>query len=169
VRSDQWAESPLKLRPFSRNERPEESGQVTYLLARTDVILVPLSQKVILDWDKSTLHPAQQVLFVGYPNGIRDRMHNLPVARGGLLASLPTVDFDGEPDFLIDAKVWPGSSGSPVFVEGNSAQAPFSLIGILHSSRLVSGQPNTFIGLGYAVKSTELLELLKHAFSLCKV
>jgi hypothetical protein len=134
------------------------------LLARNDAVIVPLSQAMILDWDKSNLYPTQPVMFVGYPDGIIDRAHNLPVARCGAIASMPMLDFDGRPNFLIDAQVWPGSSGSPVFVAGNTPEAPFSLVGVVHSTQPKRGQPDTLIGLGYAVKSSELAILFNNIF-----
>ena len=56
------------------------------------------------------------VIFVGYPAGIYDQANNLPVIRTGTIATLPHVDYNGRPEFLIDASVFPGSSGSPVFI-----------------------------------------------------
>ena len=58
----------------------------------------------------------EDVLFVGYPNGMFDKANNLPVARRGITATPATVDYGGRPVFLIDASVFPGSSGSPVFL-----------------------------------------------------
>ena len=58
----------------------------------------------------------EEVLFVGYPSGISDETHNLPVARRGITATPATVDYEGRPVFLVDASVYPGSSGSPVFI-----------------------------------------------------
>ena len=58
----------------------------------------------------------EEILFVGYPSGISDQFHNLPVARRGITATPASVDYEGRPVFLIDASVYPGSSGSPVFI-----------------------------------------------------
>ena len=58
----------------------------------------------------------EDVLFIGYPNGMFDKANNLPVARRGITATPATVDYEGRPVFLIDASVFPGSSGSPVFL-----------------------------------------------------
>ncbi len=58
----------------------------------------------------------EDVLFIGYPNGMFDRANNLPVARRGLTATPATVDYESRPIFLVDASVFPGSSGSPVFL-----------------------------------------------------
>lgn len=58
----------------------------------------------------------ESVTFIGYPNGIWDRKNLLPVARRGTTATPITVDFEGTPRFVIDASVFGGSSGSPVFL-----------------------------------------------------
>lgn len=55
-------------------------------------------------------------MFVGYPSGIWDHKNVLPVARRGMTATPSYVDFNGTKTFLIDASVFPGSSGSPVFI-----------------------------------------------------
>ena len=56
------------------------------------------------------------ICFIGYPNGIWDQKNLLPIVRRGISATPITVDFQGEKKFLIDASVFPGSSGSPVFI-----------------------------------------------------
>ena len=58
----------------------------------------------------------EDILLVGYPNGIYDRTNNLPITRRGLTATPLYLDYEGKPMFLIDASVFPGSSGSPVFL-----------------------------------------------------
>ena len=62
------------------------------------------------------LNAVEEVLMVGYPNGLWDRNNNLPVARTGITASPPGVDWNGRKEFLIDCAVYPGSSGSPVYL-----------------------------------------------------
>lgn len=64
----------------------------------------------------ANLDALEAVTFVGYPNGIWDRKNLLPVARRGMTASPIAVDFENTPRFLIDASVFGGSSGSPVFL-----------------------------------------------------
>ena len=58
----------------------------------------------------------EELVFIGYPNGIWDRKNFLPVIRRGTTATPLSIDFEGEPKFLMDASVFPGSSGSPVFL-----------------------------------------------------
>lgn len=62
------------------------------------------------------LDALEPVTFVGYPNGVWDSKNLLPVARMGMTASPIAVDFENTPRFLIDASVFGGSSGSPVFL-----------------------------------------------------
>ena len=58
----------------------------------------------------------EEVVMVGYPNGIWDRLNNMPILRRGVTATNPNLDWNGKPEFLIDAACFPGSSGSPVFL-----------------------------------------------------
>ena len=58
----------------------------------------------------------EEVVMVGYPNGIWDEINNFPVFRRGITASHPLHDWNGKPEFLIDAACFPGSSGSPVML-----------------------------------------------------
>lgn len=58
----------------------------------------------------------EEVVFVGYPNGIWDRENLIPIMRKGTTATPYAIDYEGERKFLIDASVFGGSSGSPVFI-----------------------------------------------------
>jgi V8-like Glu-specific endopeptidase len=62
------------------------------------------------------LDAVEDVMFVGYPNGLFDVKNLLPIVRRGITATPFQIDYEGEPKFLIDASVFPGSSGSPVFI-----------------------------------------------------
>lgn len=66
--------------------------------------------------DIQNLDVVEEILFVGYPKGIYDKANNLPIFRKGITATHPRIDFNGKPAFLIDASVFPGSSGSPVLI-----------------------------------------------------
>lgn len=79
-----------------------------------------LSDKLIQnDNDLKKLFSVEDILMVGYPNGIWDEAHNLPIFRRGVTASHPGFDLNGEREFVIDVACFPGSSGSPVFVYNN--------------------------------------------------
>lgn len=92
----------------------------------------------------------QEVKFIGYPIGIWDEKNNLPIVRRGMTASDPAVDYNGRAEFLIDAAVYPGSSGSPVFIaeEGNRIVP----VQQKHGPALgVAGPRIKFLGILYAV------------------
>lgn len=90
------------------------------------------------------LDALESVTFVGYPNGIWDSKNFLPVARRGTTASPLQVDFEGTPRFLIDASVFGGSSGSPVFIADSGS---FST----KNGTLVVGSRFYFLGVVAAV------------------
>lgn len=66
----------------------------------------------------------EDVVFIGYPNNIYDRANLLPIVRKGTTATPISVDFEGKPVFLIDASIFPGSSGSPVFLCNIGSYSP---------------------------------------------
>ena len=57
---------------------------------------------------------SSDVLVVGYPRGFYDDVNLFPIVKSGIVASKWGVGFRGDPYFLIDAKLFPGSSGSVV-------------------------------------------------------
>lgn len=79
--------------------------------------------------DETTLNEIdalEEVIFIGYPWGLWDEKNNLPIFRKGITASPISLDFNGEKKFLIDASVFPGSSGSPVFLFNQGSHNPKS-------------------------------------------
>lgn len=62
------------------------------------------------------LDAIEEVVFVGYPNGIWDSKNFTPIIRKGTTATPIAIDYEGKKKFLIDASVFGGSSGSPVFI-----------------------------------------------------
>ncbi|MGC8210103.1 trypsin-like peptidase domain-containing protein [Ralstonia solanacearum] len=75
-----------------------------------DTSIIPNAQQL------QELDAVEPVTFVGYPNSVWDSKNRLPVVRRGTTATPIEVDFEGTPRFLIDASVFGGSSGSPVFI-----------------------------------------------------
>ena len=62
------------------------------------------------------LSAVEDIVMLGYPTGLWDQVHNLPIIRRGITATAPYVGFNGEPQFMIDCACFPGSSGSPVLL-----------------------------------------------------
>lgn len=94
--------------PLEAHIKQQHNVDLFYRYVSSDTI--PTPQQV------AELDAVELVTFIGYPNGVWDSKNLLPVARRGTTASPIEVDFEGTPRFLIDASVFGGSSGSPVFI-----------------------------------------------------
>ena len=92
---------------------------------------------------KLQIEASSDVLVVGYPKGYYDDVNLFPIVKSGIVASKWGAEFRGDPCFLIDGKLFPGSSGSVViskpvdvvvddgqlFIIGDGKKA-FALLGI---------------------------------------
>ena len=129
-------------------------------------------------------HTLEDVVFVGYPKGLWDPVHALPIARRGMIASFLNLDYNGLPCFLIDASVFEGSSGSPVFLlttefvktnEGFLPHQKCNFIGILSASLSTACQflkintaeekPAEHIDIGIAFKARAIIETIDSWFA----
>lgn len=108
------------------------------------IFIVPLSSALIPSEEKITkLTAIEEIIMIGYPNGIWDSVNNLPIFRKGITATHPSFDYNGKEEFLIDAACFPGSSGSPVLIfntggyqdkKGNIYVGPRTiLLGVLYA------------------------------------
>jgi hypothetical protein len=80
------------------------------------------------------------VRIVGFPLGIHDLVHKLPVARQAVVASAFGVRFQGQGCFLTDARLHRGMSGAPVVARAQARASgrtalPWILLGV-HSTKL---------------------------------
>jgi len=141
-----------------------------------------LDKRVFATFEEPELDVGQRVVFIGYPENRYDQCHNLPVLRSGVTASHPRLNYNGEEQFLIDAQVFPGSSGSPVFFNMKEAQynrgqiilgsgLPYLFVGVVSATmirnNIVSPLPTSLkgisqeiIGLGLVFKATVLNRLV---------
>jgi hypothetical protein len=98
---------------------------------------------------------ADDAVVIGYPRGFYDEHNVFPVVKAGIIASRWGAGFNGEPYFLIDAKLFPGSSGSIVIskprdlaiVDGHLMMAKekqFAFLGIFSGEPLVQHDPLEF-------------------------
>lgn len=145
-----------------------------------------LDTDILSNLNEPYLDVANRIIFVGYPEGLFDQKHNLPIVRTGITASHPKIDFNKIPQFLIDAQVFPGSSGSPVFLDLNDARFSqgeiifeagkpnYKLIGVVSDTIVkknivepievkTKNAVYEVIGLGVVFKSTALKELINEA------
>ena len=136
-----------------------------------------IAPNMLSDFTEDLLVPGLDVWFVGYPENRFDSSNNLPLMRRGYIASHPKVDFNSKKILVIDAQVFPGSSGSPVFapIGGN-----YKLIGVVSATMIKHGQLQTIptlqsnigvqqiLGLGLVIKATAIRELIEFAVSKIK-
>lgn len=57
----------------------------------------------------------EDIIMIGYPNGLEDSYNNKPIIRKGITSTHLKFDYNGKKEFLIDMACFPGSSGSPIF------------------------------------------------------
>lgn len=118
-----------------------------------------------IDYEKVAL--GSDVLFVGYPNGYYDAVNNLPLVRKGTLASMPNIDFGGHGMVVIDAQVFQGTSGGPVFVDWDGK---YRLLGVISATKegvTPSGFP-ALLGFGFVIKQRHVQELIDHVVDTVK-
>lgn len=94
-------------------------------------------------WELAEFDAIETITFVGYPDGQFDRYNRTPIARRGTTASPIQWQWSGQQAFLIDASVFPGSSGSPVYYLRPGAYA-------------------TSVGLNFGAPRVVLLGVLTH-------
>lgn len=125
--------------PFAPLENHiKEQNNIDLFYRHVDSSTIP-DEQVLKELDA-----IESVTFIGYPNGIWDSKNLLPVARRGTTATPINVDFEGKPLFLIDASVFGGSSGSPVFILNQGSWAR-------KDGGLVTGSRLIFVGVIAAV------------------
>ena len=170
-------------------EHPESLIDVACINISSVYRILPVGMRSInlkefIDFSFDSIYAGQKVVFIGYPKGFFDNINFLPVMRSGFIASIPAVDFQNRKQLLIDAHVFPGSSGSPVFYEtsgkykllGIISEVPITKLDFLqvdvdkknvteYKKKEVSDQvsiPIQFIGLGMLYKN----ETIKTVFDL---
>jgi hypothetical protein len=131
----QWIGHPqddidVAIMPFAPvlNELYNKGVQIFFKSITSD--LIP-SDKLL----REDIDAVEDIVFVGYPNDIYDRRNLLPVVRRGITATPVSIDFEGKPAFLIDASIFPGSSGSPVFLCNIGSYSPKGK-GLIAGSRI---------------------------------
>lgn len=131
-----------------------------------------LTLDMISDFSEEDFVPGLDIWFVGYPANRFDVSNNLPLLRKGYVSSIPKVNFNSKEEFVIDAQVYQGSSGSPVFAAINGK---FKLIGVVTQTMIRHGMLQAIptlqtglgveqtLGLGIVLKATLLHELINTA------
>ena len=102
--------------------------------------------------NKINVDIASEAVVIGYPLGFYDKVNKFPIVKSGIVSSKWGLNFNGEPYFLIDAKLFPGSSGSIVisrptnivFDKGSiykSESKEFAFLGIFSGEPIRASNP----------------------------
>jgi S1-C subfamily serine protease len=67
---------------------------------------------------KYSIGPGDEMLALGFPQGLSANPAGFPILRSGRVASFPLGPSTAFPTFLLDFAVFPGNSGGPVYVTG---------------------------------------------------
>ncbi len=94
----------------------------------------------------------EDVIMIGYPEGIIEPKKLYPVVRRGITATPFFLDFNDRKEFLTDIFAIGGSSGSPVILYSDNGEHPY-LLGIHYA-----GLNNNKLNLGVNIKSTLIIE-----------
>lgn len=111
---------------------------------------------------------ADDVIIIGYPRGFYDTYNLFPIVKSGIVASRWGMHFQNKPVFLIDAKLFPGSSGSIVLskptysivTDGPIAgykEAHFAFLGIYSGEPYLQEEP---------IDLDDITIIRKHSFNL---
>lgn len=173
----------LCIMPIASILKSAEENGIKLFYIPLDTSLIPSNDQI------DEFRAIENIIMVGYPNGIWDEINNLPVMRRGITATHPKFDYNGLPWLIIDAACFPGSSGSPVFLfdesgytdkRGNTymGTSRIVLLGILFAGPQHMAQGDIRVidipmnqrelvyssipnNLGYVIKSSKLLDFEK--------
>ena len=154
---------------------------ISYSLSVAPLFARFISPSLIPSQDQiENLNSIEDLTIVGYPNALWDEKHCLPIVRRGISATPVMVDYQNQPIFLIDASVFPGSSGSPVFLyneglytQGNSVNvgSRIYLLGIvaavssmrsaLQNNASTDSYIDQFLDLGIVFKARTIMETVE--------
>lgn len=95
------------------------------------------------DEDLGNLLALEPITMIGYPVGLWDHVNNFPIARRGMTATHPRVDFNGQAIGVADIAAYPGSSGSPILIANEGYYA-------VPDGRLVEGTRILLLGILFA-------------------
>jgi hypothetical protein len=90
-------------------EQKREAGIILYCKFIPEE-LIPTKDNI------NTISSIEDILMIGYPDGMSDSKNNLPIVRRGITATDYKIDYEGKKEFLIDASIFKGSSGSPILI-----------------------------------------------------
>lgn len=155
-----------------------------------DLFFKSMTENHILNDEKLyDLNAVEDIVMIGYPNGLWDEVNGMPLIRKGITAIHPALDFKGKSIGVIDCACFPGSSGSPIFIlnegayttkQGLYAGTRVIFLGVLFSGPQISAHGQIInveipvsceqivktplmMNLGYYVKAKEIIKMRETA------
>ena len=139
-----WRYTPEKL-TIRADGKPLWTRHAVRDVAAITIIAPPAFTKaaIPLSWlggddvmTRYALSPGDEMMTLGFPQGLSANSAGFPILRSGRVASYPLGPSTAFPTFLLDFHVFPGNSGGPVYVNTRSdARAP----GQSAAPRLIAG------------------------------
>lgn len=99
-----------------------------------------VSEENLPGQNKIDIEVSDETISIGYPKGFYDTLNLFPIIKSGIIASRWGGNFNGNPYFLIDSKLFPGSSGSLVISKPTNQ--------ILHNGQFFTSKDKQFAFLG---------------------
>lgn len=75
-------------------------------------------------FDRFKVGPGDEMMVLGYPEGLAANPAGFPIVRAGRVASYPLSPISAFPTFLLDFRVFRGNSGGPVFMTEDLRRRP---------------------------------------------
>jgi S1-C subfamily serine protease len=96
------------------------------------------------------LEPGEEMLTLGFPQGLSSNAAGFPILRSGRVASYPIGPSATSPTFLLDFQVFPGNSGGPVWLDEPGEDGPRLIAGILTQQ---VQKDDHFLGIGIVTQA----------------
>ena len=96
------------------------------------------------------LGPGDEMMALGFPEGLSANTAGFPILRSGRVASYPLGPSAAFPTFLLDFRVFPGNSGGPVYLDDDQPRggaAPTPMITGMLTQQVQVGEENLGIGI----------------------
>ncbi len=133
---------------WTRYDDKEVDIDVMYITSLPPGVEITLLPMDFLADDKDLvtigIHPGDELMCVGYPFGIPWGSGEFPILRSGKIASYPLLPTKKTKFFLYDFEVYPGNSGSPVYMSDRMRAIPSKELEKISSVVL---QVNTIVGI----------------------
>lgn len=139
--------------PFASALNELLKNNITVFYKGIGVNIIPKKDEV------ENLAAAENITFIGYPSSAYDKENKLPIYRQGITATPVWNDYGGEQAFLIDGNIFPGSSGSPVFIydrlthptkDGVAVGGRILFVGVL-TEAMIDKDGREHVGLGKVI------------------